>query len=360
MTVYAPVSASFTGVDDASGTLTVPRTGQTFDVNISGTYAMVIDLERAVGSDELAWRRVKRWNTANATVNETLTSERSNEKYRLRVHTDTSGTAVVSLRLLTASDRKVTDALGAAQLEYKDDGVHVMGIAPERLKSVDPAQRVAWFNDFLGDLLPDEIDITVGSGTANAVALSPGAGGRVAITSASDDGAITANASSIALDALDWRADQGGLVMETRIQIDDISEAYVFIGFTDVLPSGTHEAPIFLVTTAIDSDAANAVGVAYDADGTTKEWFHGGVKADTDTAPVYSGSAPVQATYETVRVEVDANGTVQGFINGNPIGDPVENAVTVTTPLVPTILVANRSANQVIALVDYWYIAANR
>lgn len=224
----------------------------------------------------------------------------------------------------------------------------------------DPATKVRWFSDFLGDTLPAETAATAGSGTGNAVAISAGQGGRVSIKSSSADAAIGANASAFALGGLDWRADQGGLAMEARIQCDDVSEAYIFFGFTDTLPGTTLEAPIFLVAADIDSDASNACGIGYDVDGTTKQWFHGGVKADADTTPAYSGAAPVEATYETLRVEVSADGAVQGFINGTAIGAAVANAVTITTPLCPVLVVANRSANAVTVLCDWMLVQANR
>jgi hypothetical protein len=138
-----------------------------------------------------------------------------------------------------------------------------------------------------------------------------------------------------------------------------VSEAVIFVGFTDTI-STTVELPIFLVTTAIDSDATDACGVGYDIDGTTKQWFHGGVKNGTDTTPAYSGTAPTDATYVTIRVEVSAAGAVQGFINGVAIGNPVDNAVTATTALTPAIIIGNRSANQVIATIDYIKVEQNR
>jgi len=218
---------------------------------------------------------------------------------------------------------------------------------------------VSYFTDFLGDALEDELLAGIGSGTGNAVALSIGAGGRAEIKTSSADAAIGANGTSLGLGALNWRADQGGLFMEARLQIDAITDVMVFVGFTDVLGS-TVEAPIFLVTTAIDSDAADACGVAFDTDGTTAEWFHGGVKANTDTTPAYSGGAPEAATYYTVRVEVSATGAVQGFIDDVAIGPPVAAAVTITTPLVPIIFVANRGAAARNVLVDYLWVQGNR
>lgn len=271
------------------------------------------------------------------------------------------GTGVTATAANLNTQASVTAGTSAASKAMVRDSNNLMdGIPVAESQSVDPSQKVTWFTDFLGDLLPDEIAVKAGSGTGNAVALSPGAGGRLSIASASDDGAITANASAMELSALDWRADQGGLVMEARIQCDDISEAYIFVGFTDALQHTTLEAPVFLNAADIDSDATDACGVFYDVDGTTEEWCHGGVKADVDTAPAYSGAAPTQDTYHTVRVEVSATGGVRGYIDGTAIGAEVAAAVTATAPLAPIIVVANRSANQVTCLVDYLWVQADR
>jgi len=230
-----------------------------------------------------------------------------------------------------------------------------------QLKSVDPSQKVTFFDDFIGTI-STPISSTAGSGTGNVAAtISAGAGGRVTLTSASDDGAHSANVSTITLDVLDWRADQGGLILETSLEIDDVSEAVLFVGFTDTI-STTVELPIYKTSGAdtIDSDATNACGICYDVDGTTDEWFHGGVKAGTDTAATHSGSSPSDGTRVTLRVEVSSAGAVEGFVNGTSIGTATANAVTATTPLTPAIFIGNRSANQVIATIDYLWVQANR
>lgn len=259
------------------------------------------------------------------------------------------------------TDGVKTNEIDVAASKLKIAGSAFTGTARD-LNGVSRTDTVSWFSDFLGGVIADipEITLKAGSGTNNAVALSAGQGGRVSILSASDDGAITANASMIEMGGLDWRADQGGLTLEVKIQCDDVSEAYIFIGFTDASQASTLEAPIFLVAGDIDSDATNACGVCYDIDGTTKQWFHGGVKAGTDTVPAYSGAAPTEGAYETVRVEVSAAGAVQGFIDGTAIGVAVDAAVTATTPLIPIVVVANRSANPVTCLVDYMLVQADR
>ena len=266
--------------------------------------------------------------------------------------------------VLPDSQNIVTEAGDEAMLwEYATGDWRLVSYSHQvplyKQKAADPTRKVTFYDDFLGDLLLDEYIATATGGTGNAVALSIGQGGRVEIKTSSADGAISANGSSICLGALNWRADQGGLVMETRLQVDDITSVMFFVGFTDVLGS-TVEAPIFLVTTAIASDATDACGVGFDTDGTTAQFFHGGVKADTDTAPAYSGTAPVNATYVTIRVEVSSAGAVRGFINGTAIGAAVAAAVTTTAPLCPIIFCANRSASVRNILVDYVWVQANR
>lgn len=254
----------------------------------------------------------------------------------------------------------ITNGTSAAGKAMVTDASNQMDGVPlaERL-SVDPSQKVTYFTDFLGDALEDELLSGVGSGTGNAVAISAGQGGRVLITTASDDGAHSANGSSIGLGALDWRADAGGLAMEVRMQISAITDVALFVGFTDALGS-TVEAPLFLNAADFDSDADNACGVVFDTDGTTAQWAHGGVKATADTTPAYSGTAPEAATYVIIRVEVSAAGAVTGYINGTAIGAAVANAITATTPIVPIVFVHNRGAAARTALVDYLWVQANR
>ena len=251
----------------------------------------------------------------------------------------------------------------AAELNILDG---VTSTAAE-LNDLDLGKSV-FFEDFrgtwaIGDAGPADLwSTTAGSGTANEVATTVAAAlnGAVTLSSASDDGNHAANGSTLTTIELSYKANQGGLAIEAKFSVDDVTNGVaLFIGFTDVI-STTVELPIFLVTTAIDSDAANACGVGYDFDGTTKEWFHGGVKGDTDTTPAYSGSAPSDGTEVIVRAEVSALGAVQGFINGVAIGDAVADAVTITTALCPAFIIANRSGNQCIATIDYIKVEQNR
>jgi hypothetical protein len=235
-----------------------------------------------------------------------------------------------------------------------------VGVEAMRTKSV-------FFEDFkgtwaIGDAGPaDLFSTTAGAGTANqaAATIAASLNGEVDMESASDDGTHAQNGSSLTMIALDYKANQGGLVFETRLKLEAITAVALFVGFTDTI-STTVELPIFLNAADLDSDATDACGIIFDTDGTTAQWCHGGVKNGTDTTPAYSGTAPAANTYVILRVEVSAAGAFQGFVNGTAIGDAVANAVTITTALTPAIIIANRGAAQRDVVIDYWYTEQNR
>lgn len=230
----------------------------------------------------------------------------------------------------------------------------------EKFGGVDPTSRVTFFDDFLAAGISGEWSSTAGSGTGNeaATTVANGVSGEITLTSASDDGTHAANCSNLTMDQLNFKANQGDLVIQTRLKIDDVSEAVLFVGFTDTI-STTVELPIFMNAAAIDSDAADACGIVYDVDATNDYWTLGGVKAGTDTDPTQTATAPSDATYVTLRVEVSSAGAVTGYVDGVKIGT-VANAVTATVALTPAIVIGNRSANQVIATVDYIYVGQDR
>lgn len=224
-------------------------------------------------------------------------------------------------------------------------------------------RRVFFFDDFLAGALDAKISSTAGAGTGNAAltVVANSTNGTATLTTASDNGTHAQNASNVTLDQLNFRADQGGMAMECRLKIDLVSTVALFVGFTDTI-SSTVEMPVYKASASddLDSDAANACGVGFDTQGTTDQWWHGGVKADTDTAATHSGTAPSADTFYTIRVEVTAAGAVRGFIDDVAIGSAVSNAVTVTTSLTPVIVIANRTTSQRIATIDYLFAQQSR
>lgn len=99
--------ASFTGVGD-NVTLNVPARGENVLVSISGTYNMVIELQKEVGDGN--YTTIKTYSTENATVSDYYTTQTFDEKLRLIVTTDTSGTATATLA--DDSDKQLSEGPG--------------------------------------------------------------------------------------------------------------------------------------------------------------------------------------------------------------------------------------------------------
>lgn len=95
----ALIAASFTDVDDVSGTLAISARNTTVYFHINGVYDMVIDLQREQGSaGSGSWVNVAQDVSpgANDKTRGTYVTSQENENLRLIVSTDTSGTAIVS------------------------------------------------------------------------------------------------------------------------------------------------------------------------------------------------------------------------------------------------------------------------
>jgi hypothetical protein len=230
-----------------------------------------------------------------------------------------------------------------------------------RVAQHEPRGYSVYFDDFLGDSIRAEHDAKLGSGTGNAAALTTGQGGRYLLTSASDDGADTANFTAIAVpNSLSYRADAGSLGIEARLFLSAATGVMVFVGFTDTLPSAGLVVPVFVNGSDVISGAANAVGIFFDTDGlTSTKWGAGGRKASASTASSFSSDGPTASTFDVVRAELDASGTLTAYVNERKFA-VIANAVTITTPLVPVIYVGNRAAAARTATVDYVYVRQAR
>ena len=238
-----------------------------------------------------------------------------------------------------------------------------------RAQNLSSADKFVLRDDFygtwaIGDAGPaDTWSSTAGSGAATELATTVAASinGTVTMKSSTADGTNAANNTTLTGINLGWKADQGGLAIEARLKIDDIVEAYVFVGFTDVI-STTVESPVTFTDGTDDAiaDAGDACGIVFTGDSTTQEFAQLGVKATALTAETFSGSAPVNDTYVVLRVEVSATGGVRGYINGVAIGAETANAITATTAVTPVIVVGNTAAAATIMTIDYVQVEQNR
>lgn len=220
---------------------------------------------------------------------------------------------------------------------------------------------ISYFEDFLGDVIPDQINIVEGtdSATSDAAILAGGIGGVMQMTTG-DAGTGLAADMVQATWALQWQAANGDLCFQTRIKLSAITTCYVFVGFTDVV---TLEGPVISAASAdtITTNASDAVGFMFDTRMATDNWWLVGVAGNTDATHQDTGYAPVADDYETLRIEVTAAGVASFYRNGLQVGTPMSGAVTAATDLTPTIAVSKTSVTaSMTAEVDYVAISMNR
>jgi len=120
--------ASFTGVGD-NVTLQMADKGEAVAIALSGTYNMTILFQREVGSPGSgAYVTLKTYSTANATVADLYITESYNEKLRLIVSVDTSGTATATLTDSALEDQSylgIKDRLGNKVVVFDQGGVRI-------------------------------------------------------------------------------------------------------------------------------------------------------------------------------------------------------------------------------------------
>lgn len=119
--------ASFTDAGD-SVEITMKDIGENVLVDLSGTYSMTILLQEKVGDG--AWKTLRTYSTADATVSENYTTDKYNQTFRLFVSVDTSGTCTATLT--DNSDKELWTFGGAGvgtPLIVRQSGIKVTGIA---------------------------------------------------------------------------------------------------------------------------------------------------------------------------------------------------------------------------------------
>jgi len=200
------------------------------------------------------------------------------------------------------------------------------------------------------------------SATSDAAILAGGMGGILRMTTGDAGTGYAADAEQMTAQALQYQASNGNLVFETRIALSAITTCYVYVGFTDTI-AGALEQPIFSAGSAntITTTASDAVGFFFDTGMDDDNWWVAGVAGDTDATHQDTGFAPVAATYEVLRIEVDTSGGAKFFRNGVQVGTAMSGAVTAATDLTPIITVSKLSVTASMTLdVDYVHVSMDR
>jgi hypothetical protein len=246
--------------------------------------------------------------------------------------------------------------LGAARGKHRlvIPGGAIYGDHGNQIAMPSPS-RVAFFDDFLGDVTLDQYNFLEGtdSATSAELVLAGGIGGVLRITTGDAGSGLAADMAQVTQE-LQWQASNGGLAMQVRLKLSAITTCYVFVGFTDL--AATLEGPIISAASAdtFTTNATDAVGFMFDTRMSTDTWWLTGVANDVDATMQNTGFAPVADTYETLRVEVSSTGVATFFRNGLPVGTAMTGAVTAGADLTPTINVSKTSvAASMTADIDY-------
>lgn len=221
----------------------------------------------------------------------------------------------------------------------------------------DVASGPVIFDDFLGDVLADEWGSTKGSDGATvaaAIAVLPSGVARL-VTGAGAD-TVAANG-VVMVSELQWKLNAGNTIFEARVKASAVTALRLFVGFTDTLAL---EAPMTLSVVTFTANADDAVGFIFDTDATTDTIRCHGVAATVkNTAPINTAVVPVLAVYNKFRIQIDAAGTAEFFIDDISYGS-LAVASTITVAMTPVIFAQSHTGAAINVDVDYIYVSQDR
>ena len=215
--------------------------------------------------------------------------------------------------------------------------------------------KVKIFDDFIGHTFDETNNWNIGEENSSSEAITIDDNGYVRLTT----GATSGNRSAFGGEVI-WEAENGGpLILEVRLKNSSaITDRALFVGFTDVKPSGTLEMPIEMATTVLTTTASDAVGFMYDTDADNDYWYCTGVKVNADGTEVNTSVAP-KITDQTLRVVVNGDGDATFWIDGKYVGK-VDDAVTASTKLCPIVCIETRATATKVIDIDYVYVEGGR
>jgi hypothetical protein len=221
----------------------------------------------------------------------------------------------------------------------------------------------ALFDDFFGDTLDAKWHGTVGSnGSCVSPLISSGAplhGFMFMTTGADAGGTMALNGAQLDLGLTNFRASEGGLVFEARVNLSAITNVALFVGFTDQVAA--LEMPFTLAAgDVLTSNASDGVGWLFDTGADTDNWWLVGVATDVDATKQNAGVAPAASINDVLRIEVDSSGVATFYRNSAKVGTTMSGAVTTSTNLTPVIAAFSRGAATRNIFADYILIEKNR
>ena len=168
-----------------------------------------------------------------------------------------------------------------------------------------PLGEVREFYDFLGDVVPDQINATIS--TDATVATVPGGMGGIMKLFVNDGTGETAMAAGEVI----YEASVGYISAEARIRVDALSNVAFSFGLTDAKTESAGTAVVSMgACDALTTTTSTGAGFAFSTAATNDVIFAWAVDGDSDhaCAPANLTLAPVAATYRTYKVELHDQG----------------------------------------------------
>ncbi len=175
----------------------------------------------------------------------------------------------------------------------------------ERMVSVD------WFDGTAIDLTNDYTS-TLG-GTSDAVALTAAGENGVKLTTGTGDNEVSFLASGLVFDITQ------APVIESRVEITDVTGTFVFYGFSDATSESTPAATIDGDSGTHTAAATDAVGFVIDADFETSSIYLVSVNNGAAVQAVDTGLAYTDGQKKNLRVDLDSSGNARGYVDGTEV-----------------------------------------
>lgn len=251
-----------------------------------------------------------------------------------------------------------------------DDGsaeIKSRGFDPKTVAKVDRLNffnanhkdAVQLFDDFLGDAVDARWSGGAGTyGTAPAILAGGAHGVADLVAGVNASGTKQLNVSSLT-HALNWKPENGALVIEARVKISAVADSIFGVGFTDVLATTTAETPFTVSGTTLTDTCTDGVALMFDDGQTAKNLSVAATKNNTEQWAALGASYAADTSYHVLRVEIDTSGHAKFYVDGVFVYG-LANAVTASVALTPVIFCSNDNDNARTLSVDYVWVAQRR
>lgn len=161
-----------------------------------------------------------------------------------------------------------------------------------------------------------------------------------------------------------FKPSDGGVSMEARLKMADITTGALYVGFTETLDATSPVMPAeFATATMTYNGSGGMAGLQFDSDGTTDDWRAvfgdaGKVATNADANGTRAYQAAVNDTFDVIRVEIDPDGSGRVYLatasGGLKLIKECASAVTASDLQWAVVGIENRSAAASVLEVDYF------